>query len=312
MMDYTYSPELKMPPQSVDFDLSRPGTLMMLKLLCKTHQKQTQAFVPPQGVTLRTVTLAGVPCFVAEPQTRDRLGAMLYCHGGAFYLPTQVSSLELACRYALQGQMRVFLPEYRLVPEYPAPAALEDCLAVWQELTQNAEAWSVDAQAMLIYGESAGGALAAGLCLYIRDHGLTKAAGQLMVYPLVDNRPERYASMQDYLKAAWSPRSNASMWEGYLRGTQDHWLPYIIPMTNPDFTQLPPAYVEPQQIDILRDEAIAYARQLEQAGCEVTLSVIPGSYHGFDADLSSLLVQRVLRQRLEIMGEMLNIDKKEG
>lgn len=304
MVDYPYSPELKAPGKAVDFDLSRPGTLMMLKLLVKTHQKQTDSFAPPEGIRLSREKLGNVPCFVMEPKTDEKLPVMLYCHGGAFYLPTQVSSLELACVYAKELQMRIVIPEYRLVPEYPAPAAIEDCLAVWQELSSSTEK-------LLLYGESAGGALAAGLALYVRDYGMKKPSGQILVYPVLDNRPEKYPSMTAYAEAAWTNRSNTSMWQAYLKNAEEKWLPYLVPMLSEDLQDLPKTYIEPQQIDVLRDEAVAYGKRLEQAKVNAEVNLIPGSYHGFDSDLTSGLVQRVLRHRIGVMSRMLNKEVKE-
>ncbi len=298
MADYNYSSELKAPGKPVDFDLSRPGTLMMLKLLVKTHQKQTDAFVPPEGIRLGRAEMGNVPCFVIEPEDGGQLPGMLYCHGGAFYLPTQVSSLELACVYAKRLHLRVYIPEYRLVPEHPAPAAFADCLAVWKQV-------SGECEKLLVYGESAGGALAAGLALYLRDQGMEQPCGQVLVYPVLDNRPEKYASMTTYADAAWTRRSNASMWEAYLKNAEEKSLPYLIPMRAEALHGLPDAYIEPQQIDVLCDEAMAYAARLAQAGVAVELNRIPGSYHGFDGDLTSGLVRRVLRHRIEVMGGML-------
>lgn len=304
MVSYNYSPELKAPGKPVDFDLSRPGTLMMLRLLVKTHQKQTDSFIPPEGIRLSRTEIGSVPCFVVESESGGDLPVMLYCHGGAFYLPTQVSSLALSCVYAGALHMRVVIPEYRLVPEHPAPAAFEDCLAVWQKLSGSAEK-------LLLYGESAGGALAAGLALYIRNHGLKKPWGQILVYPVLDNRPEKYPSMVSCADAAWTNRSNASMWEAYLKNAEETWLPYLIPMRAEELKDLPEAYIEPQQIDVLRDEAVAYAKRLEQVDVNVEVNLIAGSYHGFDSDLTSGLVQRVLRDRINVMSKMLNKVVKE-
>lgn len=298
MNNYPYSPELKAPGKPVDFDLSRPGTLVMLKLLVKTHEKQADAFLPPEGIRLSREVLGDVPCFVAAPETDDPLSAMLYCHGGAFYLPVQDTSLALACVYAKQLHMRVYIPAYRLVPEHPAPAAFEDCLAVWQELSNSAEK-------LLLYGESAGGALAAGLALYIRDRGMKKPCGQVLIYPVLDNCPEKYPSMTAWADAAWTNRSNVSMWQAYLKNAGTELLPYLIPMQAEDLRGLPETYIEPQQIDVLCDEAIAYANRLEQAQVDTQRNLIIGSYHGFDGDLTSSLVQRVLKQRTEAMGRML-------
>jgi len=129
--------------------------------------------------------------------------------------------------------------------------------------------------------------------------------GQLLVYPVLDNRPEKYPSMTTYAEAAWTNRSNASMWEAYLKNAEEKWIPYLVPMLSENLRELPDTYIEPQQIDVLCDEALAYGKRLEDAEVAVHLNLISGSYHGFDGDLTSGLVQRVLRHRIEVMSRML-------
>ena len=100
-------------------------------------------------------------------------------------------------------------------------------------------------------------------------------------------------------------RNSISMWEAYLKNAEESWQPYLVPMRMENLCDLPDTYIEPQQIDVLCDEAIAYGKRMTDAGTKVELNLIPGSYHGFDSDLSSSLVQRVLQQRMNIMNEML-------
>lgn len=150
----------------------------------------------------------------------------------------------------------------------------------------------------LLYGESAGGTLAAGLALWTRDHETKPANGQCLIYPVLDNRCSRYASMRLYSEAAWPLKNNLTMWRAYLKNGKDSLDNYIVPMTAPDVSSLSPAYVEPQQIDTLRDEAIAYAKRLEEAGNHVTLNTIEGSFHGFDADIRNPFVQEIVFDHL--------------
>ena len=157
----------------------------------------------------------------------------------------------------------------------------------------------------LLYGESAGGTLAAGLALWARDHGIRAANGQCLVYPVMDNRCSRYASMRLYSDAAWPLKNNLTMWREYLKNGKDGLDDYLVPMTAPDVSNLPKAYIEPQQIDTLRDEAIAYANRLQNAGKKVSLRSVEGSYHGFDADWEYAFVQDVVRGRITQMREML-------
>lgn len=147
--------------------------------------------------------------------------------------------------------------------------------------------------------------MAAGLALWTRDHAARPAKGQCLIYPTLDNRCSRYASMRLYAEAAWPLKNHLTIWREYLKNGKEGLDEYLVPMTAPDVSALPPAYVEPQQIDILRDEGIAYAKRLENAGNRVTLNIVEGSYHGFDADTQNLFVQKVVQKRIEQMRKML-------
>ncbi len=149
----------------------------------------------------------------------------------------------------------------------------------------------------------------------------------LLVYPVLDDRDgdtgqgkngkeetgqggqgrtgNRYASRTLYEEAAWSARSNASMWSVYLKGAREEQLKYLVPMRHPDVSGFPQTYIEPQEFDILRDEAVEFGRKLANAGTICRTNVISGSYHSFDADLESELVQRVLGERISEMRKML-------
>lgn len=313
-MSYPYAPELKAPQRMPEIDPGKPAMAGMLKILCLTHQKQTAAFQPPTGLSCRRITIssadeAEIPCFVIEPGGEAGvLPGMLMIHGGAFYLPVQTSALAMACEYARKLRARVYLPEYRLVPEHAAPAQLEDCMAVWSTLCLQGAVLGADPSRLLVCGDSAGAALAAGLCILCRDRGLPLPRGQLLLYPALDDRAERYASYGRWPEAGWSPKGCRTMWDTYLKNAEDSQLPYLVPMRCENLCGLPPAYVEPQEIDILRDEGVAYAEALAAAGVPVVLNEVAGSYHGFDSDLASLLVQRVIARRIET-AETFFIDK---
>ncbi len=231
---------------------------------------------------------------------------MLYCHGGGFFLPLQVPALRLAAKYAAALHMRIFLPEYRLLPEHPAPAAFDDCLAVWRQMIVRAEVLRLDATKILLYGESAGGALAAGMAQQLLAECDVRPVGQLLIYPVLDDRCGRYASMEQSVDVAWPRSSNEQMWREYLRDITSPAAP-LVPLRT-DYSALaglPPAYIEPQEIDILHDEAVTYAEALTAAGITVQLNEVSGSYHGFDAESDNAFVSRVIQRRLCAMKTML-------
>ncbi len=247
--------------------------------------------------------------WITEPKKcTETCPAIMLVHGGAFYLPVSVSTLALACVYAQKMNVRVFLPEYRLVPAYPAPHAFDDCLSLWKELSDNGRGYGNDPDRLILMGESAGGAVAAGMCLFLKDSGMKLPKGLLLIYPVLDVRTETYRSARQYEDAVWPLKANAHMWAGYLKNAPEEMMKYLIPRQHEDLLGLPVTYVEPQEIDILCDEGKAFAGRLQAAGVKTELNMIPGSYHCFDSDLTSEFVQNVIEQRINAAEAMLDTE----
>ncbi len=315
MPQYPYRPELKKPASLGGIDFGNPALAPMVRMVAQNLRRATRAWTPPESISFRAVSVffkdgESVECFVVEPEDNSPLPGMLYCHGGGFYLPLETPALELAAVYAQKLRVRVFLPEYRLLPEHPYPIPLQDCRTVWTAMGERGTEFHLDGCALL-YGESAGGALAAGLAQQLRDKGKPIPCGQVLVYPALDDRSEKYPSTERYSGTVWTKRANAQMWSGYLKngiqGPEGH----AVPLRAGDFSRLPPAYVEPQGIDLLRDEGTAYGERLREAGVPVKVNIIEGSYHGFDADVVNPFVQTVLEQRIRAMADMLADHKNE-
>ena len=292
-----------------EIDPSMPAMKGMLRILRLTHKQQSSAFQPPDGVLRQQIGVTGpegneIPVHILSPEAcAGELPGLLLLHGGAFYLPVQSSTLALACAYAEALRARVYVPEYRLVPEHPAPAALYDCEAVWDRLCAGLP--GMDSGRLLILGDSAGAALAAGLCIRLRGESKPLPRGQLLIYPALDDREARYASYARCPDAPWTPKANRLMWRAYLKGAPEALLPQLVPLRCEDLRGLPPAYLEPQECDILCDEAEAYAKALRESGVAAACNLVQGSYHGFDGALSAPLVQRVLAQRVAAAEAML-------
>lgn len=230
---------------------------------------------------------------------QDRYPAIIYYHGGGFMFPLQKCMLDNSVIYSKELNARVFVPEYRVSLQVSCDVVLEDCYAMLKFVFEHAEELQVDTNRVILYGDSAGGCLAESVTLMNRDRDAFPLCGQVLCYPVCDNESERYESVELFQEAAWSKNANQTMWRTYLRGGTN--LPkYVVPMRN-NLSGLPKAYIEPQGIDTLRDEAIAYENKLRASSVETVLNVIPGSYHGFDADLDNALVKRVIRQRLDFM-----------
>ena len=306
MARYPYSPELKAPGKWTSIDLSDPRLAPAIRILKQQIREQTSSSLLTVDCHCHKERVSvwdgeTIDCYVFSPGGAEgSRGSMLYCHGGGFFLPIQPMMISLAAQFAREMNIQVYLPEYRILPEHPNPYPFRDCLSILQWMQTREDT------GYLLYGESAGAALAAGLALYTRDQDAIPAKGQCLVYPVLDNRCSRYPSMLLYSEAAWPLKNNLAMWREYLKNGSDDLGSYLIPMQAEDVSRLPPAYIEPQQIDTLRDEAIAYAGRLKAAGVEVTLNTVEGSYHGFDADTENEFVQRVVHQRINTMRTMLH------
>lgn len=305
MARYPYAPELKTPGKWTSIDFSDPKLAPAIRILKREIREQTSSYLLTNNCRFHKEQVTvwdgeTIDCYVFQSDRAEgSLPAMLYCHGGGFFLPIQPMMVSLAAQYARELGIRVYLPEYRILPDYPHPYPFRDCLSVLQWMQQR------ENTPYLLYGESAGGTLAAGLSLWTKEQGSISANGQCLIYPALDNRCSRYPSMRLYSEAAWPLRNNLAMWREYLKNGFDGLEYYLIPMKAENVSNLPPAYIEPQQIDILRDEAVAYAERLKTSGVDVTLNIVEGSYHGFDTDTENEFVQRIISRRIDAMRMML-------
>jgi len=209
---------------------------------------------------------------------------LVFFHGGAFVLG-DTRTEELRClRYAADAGCVVVSVDYRLAPEHPYPAAVDDCVAALGWAVAHAGELGFDPTRTGVAGSSAGGALAAAVALAARDAGGPALAFQLLNYPVIDDRMDTPSMRAFDTTPLWTNRSNADMWDHYLgddaaRGDVS---PYAAPARATDLSGLPPAYVLTAELDPLRDEGIDYARRLMQAGVPTELHTIPGACHGFD------------------------------
>jgi acetyl esterase len=230
-------------------------------------------------------TLAGdVPVRVYGPAKRDGLRpGLLYIHGGGFVVGSVAAFDAGAMMYADLLDIVVVSVDYRLAPEYPYPAPLEDCYTALTWLTNKASEFGVDPARIGIAGESAGGGLAAGLALLARDRGGPAICFQYLGIPELDDRLGT-PSMTSYVDTPMWNRPlaifswDSSLGEG-LRGTPDVPI-YAAPARATDLTGLPPAVVTACQYDPLRDEDITYAQRLMHAGVLTDLRHYAGTFHG--------------------------------
>jgi acetyl esterase len=241
----------------------------------------------PDGVTTVDRTVPGVdgneiPVRVYSP-TRDGapVPAVLYIHGGGFV----VGDLDTEHANAMStvdalGVVAVSV-DYRLAPEHPFPAGVEDCYSVLTWLAAEADSLGVDPQRIAVFGQSAGGGLAAGLALMARDRGGPALCFQLLGIPELDDRLETPSMVAFTDTPMWNRPSAERSWRYYLgEGANGDTSPYAAPARAEDLSGLPPAYVSTCEYDPLRDEGIIYALRLLQAGVSVELHQFAGTFHG--------------------------------
>ena len=169
-----------------------------------------------------------------------------------------------------------------MAPEHPFPAALNDGDVTLSWIKANADSLGVDADRIAIGGASAGGALAAGLALRIRDAGGAPPRAQLLIYPALDDRTNTLSMAEFYRHAPWDGERTEKMWRIYLNGDQSAVSPYAAPARATDFSGLGTTYIMTAEEDPLRDEAILYAQRLLESGVTVELHHFARTFHGFD------------------------------
>lgn len=183
---------------------------------------------------------------------------------------------------------------YRLAPEHRFPAALDDCRASWSWLRSNASRFGIDPSRIAIGGESAGGGLAASLAQRLRDEGGPQPAGQLLVYPMLDDRTAARRELDRPRHLIWNNTSNLTGWSCYLgRAPGAASVPdYSVPARRDDLRGLPPAWIGVGRLDLFLEENRDYARRLKQAGVQCQLNEVPGAVHGFATLLPDAPVSR--------------------
>ncbi|POX42910.1 esterase [Streptomyces sp. Ru73] len=222
------------------------------------------------------------------PPAADLRPVLLYLHGGGFVLGT-LDGVDETCRaIAARSGWAVLSPEYRLAPEHPYPAALEDSLDTLARLRESGSDWGIDPGMIAVGGDSAGGNLAAALCLHLRDHGRPLPVSQVLVYPAVD---DRFAT-PSWTRFADAPLLTAAdarwLWEQYIGpGRQGDVDEYAAPMKAASLRGLPPALVLTAEVDPLRDDAEAYAARLQDDDVPTTSIRHSGVFHGFFTEVGA-------------------------
>jgi triacylglycerol lipase len=253
-------------------------------------------------VRIEEVTVAGngkaapsIRCLLYRPVQRAT-GALLHIHGGGFVMGSPEMDAPRNIDLVRATGCAILSVDYRLAPEHPHPAGLEDCHAALVWLAAQAQALDIAPGRIGVIGESAGGGLAASLALLARDRGSVALCCQALIYPMLvppaqsldtacpDSRTGRYI---------WTRASNGFAWSAYLSGATPD--PDTIAGLAPDISRLPPAFLAVGDLDLFMHDNLAHVQRLLCAGCSVEAHLHPGAIHGFDRAVDAPVSQRYAR-----------------
>ncbi|KAF4345034.1 lipase esterase [Fusarium beomiforme] len=213
--------------------------------------------------------------------------AVIYFHGGGYVACYVQQFAPQIARFANDSKLPYFAVEYRLAPEHPAPAGVEDAYAAIQFVSKSATELNIDSAKIALHGDSAGGGLAAGVALMARDRQLSPPiAKQLLVYPMLDDRDhvEKGDPIIDLM--VWKPDGAKIAWDAYASKVRENndaqALSYAIPARAATLRGLPSTYIDVGCLDLFRDENVEYAKRLANEHVEVEFHLWPGLPHGFD------------------------------
>jgi acetyl esterase len=272
-----------------------PDSIQLMREPFNQRRREAAEHTDTQGVPIvddRVATESGeVPVRIYRGGETNPAPVTVYCHAGGFALGNLDTDHRQCVELAHRGRCTVVSVDYRLAPEHPYPAALDDAIAVLRWAAANETELGVDAARLAVAGSSAGATLAACLAHGAADGSLPAVAFQLLHQPVLDDR-ETASKAQFCTSPAFDREGAELMWRYYLG--PDAAPPAAVPARRNQLRGLPPALITCAEIDPFRDEAVDYALQLLRAGVSAELHVFPRTCHGFDSLLPDWSVSKRL------------------
>ncbi|MEJ2866183.1 alpha/beta hydrolase [Actinomycetospora sp. OC33-EN08] len=288
------SPPLRTPRLLISFAWVPLGVVPVLR----DRMRRDTPLAP--DVTADERTADGVPVLVYDSVSRTgTTGALLWIHGGGHLVGHPGMDHDLCSRVVAEIGVPVVSVDYRLAPEDPFPADLDDCSAALHWLQDHAAELGVDPARIAVGGASAGGGLAAATVHRAHDEG-RPVAFALLEYPMLDDRTALARVPGGRGRFVWDARMNKRAWTSYVGspagspGVPDG----AAPARRRDLSGLPPTWIGVGDQDLFHDEDVSYAGRLRAAGVPVALHVEPGMYHGADANVPDAPAMRAFRDRM--------------
>ncbi|MET7575392.1 alpha/beta hydrolase fold domain-containing protein [Streptomyces sp. NPDC005492] len=242
----------------------------------------------PEGAPDITVLI------LSAVEDRGPKGGILSLHGGGMIMGGRRDHVSHLLPHVIEGSAVVVSVEYRLAPDHPDPAPVEDCYAGLVWMAKNADELGIDPERLLIAGVSGGGGLAAGTALLARDRAFPELSHQVLICPMLDDRFETHSSRMVDRDGVWDRYSNLYAWTSVLgerRGGPDV-SQYAAPARAENLSRLPRTYIDTGSAEGFRDEILIYAGRLSEAGVSVDFHMWGGAFHGFDMTVDHAAVSR--------------------
>jgi acetyl esterase len=268
------------PPEAVNWPLAEQR---------KSWDELCRAFAAPRPKGLLSKDVAvprqggSVNVRLYQP-TGDKIRpGLLYMHGGGWVLGSIETHDDMCAEMAQNADVTVVAVDYRLAPENPHPAQLEDNLAVLGWMRSQGEAYGIDRNSIIAGGDSAGGQMSASLSLYLRDRQLPQLNGQVLIYPVLGIDLDTPSYRRNAEAPCLTRNEMIYYWESVLgpRGGANWADKYIIPLIETDYSNLPPAFITAAAYDPLYDDAVIYGERLKAAGVEVAIRREPVLTHSY-------------------------------
>ena len=236
------------------------------------------------------------------------LPGIFFIHGGGMIMGSIETENHKAAMLCETIQSIVVSVEYRLAPENPHPAQVQDCYEALVWMSKNASELGLDTDRLAIVGGSAGGGLAIATALMARDQEFPKLSFQMANYPMIDDRNETPSSKEITDVGIWDRKANIEAWDWYLGGKNAD--EYAAPARAIDLSGLPPTFIDVGELDLFRDEDIEFAKRLLQAGVTTELHVYPGAYHASESFAPEAeLSKQIWTKRIEALKRALKTNK---
>jgi acetyl esterase len=237
----------------------------------------------PEGLHVQDINANGVSCRLFRPQGVGPFATVIYGHGGGWVLGGPETHDDMCAEMAAGANCAVLLVDYRLAPEHPYPAQLEDSLKVWRFVREKGATFGLDANRIIAAGDSAGGQMSVALALTLRDLGLAPLLGMVLIYPVLGANTET----ESYIRNADAPCLTRSEMLFYLEaflgppGSAAWSDEKAVPLLARSLEGLPPAFITVAEHDPLHDDGVIFHEQLLAAGISSTLRREPMLAHSY-------------------------------